>query len=52
MRKKRQKEFIEDFKISDSAMRNLILGSEIVTDIGNHILAEAFKRTRKNIPRL
>lgn len=41
--KSSKKEFIEDFRISDSAMRNLILGSEIVTDIGNHILAEAFQ---------
>ena len=41
--KSSKKEFIEDFKISDSAIRNLILGSEIVTDIGNHILAEAFQ---------
>lgn len=41
--KSSKKEFIEDFKISDSAMRNLILGSEIVTDIGNHILTEAFQ---------
>lgn len=42
-RKSSKEEFLRDFKISDSTIRNLILGVEIVTDIGNHILAESFQ---------
>jgi len=42
-RESSKEEFLRDFKISDSAIRNLILGVEIVTDIGNHLLAEVFQ---------
>lgn len=42
-RESSKEEFLRDFKISDSAIRNLILGVEIVTDIGNYLLAEVFQ---------
>jgi len=34
--------FMSDFFIHDTAIRNLVLGIEIVVDIGNHILLEVF----------
>lgn len=34
--------FMSDFFIHDTAIRNLVLGIEIITDIGNHILLEVF----------
>ena len=37
-----QENFMSDFFIHDTAIRNLVLGIEIVTDIGNHILLEVF----------
>lgn len=42
-KKASKEEFISDFKTSDSAMRNLVLGIEIIVDIGNHILNEVFQ---------
>lgn len=42
-KKASQQEFVSDFRISDSAMHNLVLGVEIIVDIGNHILAEVFQ---------
>lgn len=42
-KKASQKEFLADFKISDSVIRNLVLGIEIIVDIGNHILSEVFQ---------
>jgi uncharacterized protein YutE (UPF0331/DUF86 family) len=34
--------FMSDFFIHDAAIRNLVLGIEIIVDIGNHILSEKF----------
>ena len=34
--------FMSDFFIHDTAIRNLVLGIEIVVDVGNHILLEVF----------
>ena len=37
-----KEDFIADFLVSDAALHNLVLGIEIIVDIGNHILSEAF----------
>jgi len=37
-----QENFMSDFFIHDTAIRNLVLGIEIIVDIGNHILSETF----------
>lgn len=37
-----EEKFAGDFFVSDTAARNLALGVEIITDIGNHILSEVF----------
>lgn len=34
--------FMSDFFIHDTAIRNLVLGIEIIVDVGNHILLEVF----------
>jgi len=39
------KDFLVDFKISDATMHNLVMGIEIIIDIGNHILAEVFQES-------
>lgn len=38
-----KEDFMTDFRISDSAMHNLVTGIEIIVDIGNHILTEVFQ---------
>lgn len=38
-----REDFMVDFRISDSAMHNLVIGIEILVDIGNHILVEVFQ---------
>jgi uncharacterized protein YutE (UPF0331/DUF86 family) len=43
-----KEDFLSDFFVNDTAVRNLILGIEIVTDIGNHILAEVFQKSAKS----
>lgn len=35
--------FLADYKISDTALHNLVLGVEVVVDIGNHLLAEVYQ---------
>jgi len=35
--------FVEDYKISDTTLHNMVLGVEVVVDIGNHLLAEVFQ---------
>ncbi|MBU3965325.1 DUF86 domain-containing protein [Patescibacteria group bacterium] len=40
-------EFASDFFIHDTAIRNLVLGIEIIVDIGNHILSETFQSSAK-----
>jgi len=37
-----REDFMSDFFIHDTAIRNLVLGIEIIVDIGNHILSEIF----------
>lgn len=37
-----REDFMSDFFIHDTAIRNLVLGIEIIVDIGNHILSESF----------
>lgn len=41
-------EFASDFFIHDTAIRNLVLGIEIIVDIGNHILSEVFQSGAKS----
>lgn len=41
-------EFVSDFFIHDTAIRNLVLGIEIIVDIGNHILSEVFQSGAKS----
>lgn len=41
-------EFSSDFYIHDAAIRNLVLGIEIIVDIGNHILSETFQSGAKS----
>lgn len=38
-----EKDFVSDFRTSDATMYNLVLGIEIVADIGNHFLAQGFQ---------
>jgi len=40
-----REDFFVDFRISDSAMHNLVMGIEIIIDIGNHLLAEVFQES-------
>ena len=42
-----QEEFVKDPTLSSAVMYNLIIGIEIIIDIGNHILAEAFQKSAK-----
>jgi len=37
-------EFIEDVKTQSAVMYNLIIGIEVITDVGNYFLAEKFHR--------
>jgi uncharacterized protein YutE (UPF0331/DUF86 family) len=46
-KKASKEDFLIDFRISDSAMHNLVLGIEIIFDIGNHILNEVFQQHPK-----
>lgn len=39
--------FVSDFYIHDTAIRNLVLGIEIIVDVGNHILSETFHSSAK-----
>lgn len=36
-------QFIEEFRLSDAALHNLVVGIEVIIDIGNHILSEVFQ---------
>lgn len=40
--------FFVDRKVQDSATLNMFTGIEMIMDIGNHILAEAFQKQAKN----
>jgi uncharacterized protein YutE (UPF0331/DUF86 family) len=42
-----QEDFFIDFYKSDSALHNLVLGIEIIVDIGNHILVQKFHSSAK-----
>ena len=42
-KKTSQHDFMVDFWVSDTTMHNLVLGIEIIVDIGSHILAEVFQ---------
>jgi uncharacterized protein YutE (UPF0331/DUF86 family) len=42
-----KKDFFDDFFISDTAIRNLVLGIEIILDIGNHILSAQYQVSAK-----
>lgn len=42
-RKVSKKDFFEKHIISDATMHNLVLGIEIIVDIGNHILSDVFQ---------
>jgi len=37
------KAFLKDDQTADAAMYNLIIGIEVIVDIGNHILSEVFQ---------
>lgn len=39
--------FLKDAKIQGAAMFNLIIGIELIIDIGNHILTETFQKPAK-----
>jgi uncharacterized protein YutE (UPF0331/DUF86 family) len=45
LRTSRWEDFIEEFKIQDSAMYNLVVGIEAVTDVGNYLLSEHFNKS-------
>lgn len=38
-----REDFMIDFQVSDAALHNLVLGIEIIVDIGNHLLSEVFQ---------
>jgi len=38
-----REDFVNDYKIYDVAMYNLIMGIEVIVDIGLHILSEVFQ---------
>lgn len=40
-----KKDFLDDYIISDFAMYNLIIGIEVIIDIGHHILTEVFQKS-------
>lgn len=42
-KKVQEKDFVEDATISGAAIHYLVLGIEVIMDIGNHILTEAFQ---------
>lgn len=42
-----EEKFIKDTIINNAAMFNLVVAAEVIIDIGNHILVEAFQRSAK-----
>jgi len=46
-RESSKEEFLKDSKLSGSVMFNMVVGIELIVDIGNHILAEAFQKPAK-----
>lgn len=42
-----QEDFLKDAKLQGAAMFNLIIGIELIVDIGNHILTESFQKPAK-----
>lgn len=47
LRIKSKDEFLRDSIVSSAMMYNLIISIELIVDVGNHILAEAFQRSEK-----
>jgi len=47
LKKVSSEEFLKDQKLNSAVMFNMIVGIELIVDIGNHILSEVFQKPGK-----